>query len=120
MGVIAYSCDVMPCSGGYPQFHIQDSCLHYINGDCTFTTQDGKTHTVSGKWDLLIAHPPCTYLTNASSMRLRVDGVIDEERMQKAREAKEFFMQIYHADCDHICIENPVPGRIHELPRYTY
>jgi hypothetical protein len=68
------------------------------------------------KWDMIIAFPPCTYLTNAGSMRLRVNGEINEERMQKAREAKEFFMAFYNADCPHIAIENPVPGKIHELP----
>lgn len=90
-----------------------------INGNCSFETMDGMTHAIDGRWDLLIAFPPCTYLTNAGSMRLRINGVINEERMQKAREAKEFFMAFYNADCPHIAIENPVPGKIHQLPKYT-
>jgi len=68
---------------------------------------------------MIIAFPPCTYLTNAGSMRLRVNGEINEERMKKAKEAKEakeFFMAFYNANCPHIAIENPVPGKIHELP----
>lgn len=68
------------------------------------------------KWDMIIAFPPCTYLTNAGSMRLRVNGEIDQERMKKAVEAKEFFMAFYEADCPRIAIENPVPGKIHGLP----
>lgn len=67
---------------------------------------------------MIVAFPPCTYLTNASSVRLRVNGVINEERMAKAMLAKEFFMSIYYAGCDRIIIENPVPGRIHNLPKY--
>lgn len=68
---------------------------------------------------MIIAFPPCTYLTNASSVRLRPGGVLDEDRMAKAIEAKSFFMAFYNANCKRICIENPVPGKIHQLPPYT-
>jgi hypothetical protein len=67
---------------------------------------------------MIFGFPPCTYLTNASSVRLRVRGVIDEERMAKAVEAKKFFLAILNADCDRIIVENPVPGKIHGLPKY--
>lgn len=80
---------------------------------------DGDLHAIIGTWDLLIAFPPCTYLTNAGSVRLRVKGKINEERMAKAVEAKAFFMRFLEADCQKICVENPTPGRIHQLPEYT-
>lgn len=81
-------------------------------------TMDGKWHFV-GRWDLLIAHPPCTYLCNASSVRLRPHGVLNEERMAKARVAKEFFLAMLEADVPRVCVENPVPGKIHGLPPYS-
>lgn len=59
----AYSCDIEPCSGREIWWHIQSDVLPLLNGNCTFTTMDGVLHRVSGKWDLIIAHPPCTYLS---------------------------------------------------------
>lgn len=115
----AFSCDIQECSGGHPEWHIQGDCLPLINGDCTFTTSDSHTHTQVGEWDLLIAHPPCTYLTNASAVRMRVKGVIQEERYAKAMEAKEFFMQFYNAKCKRIAIENPTPMKLVGLPEYS-
>lgn len=119
LGHEAYSCDIIECSGGYPEWHILGDALNVINGNCDFTTQDGEKHTIIGKWDLLIAHPPCTYLTNASAVRMRVKGEIVPERYAKAMEAKEFFMRFINADCDRICVENPVPLKIVNLPPYT-
>ena len=119
LGHEAYSCDIIECSGGHPEWHILGDALKVINGNCDFTTQDGEKHTIIGKWDLLIAHPPCTYLTNASAVRMRVKGEIVPERYAKAMEAKEFFMKFINADCDRICVENPVPLKIVNLPPYT-
>lgn len=119
LGHEAYSCDIIECSGGHPEWHILDDALKVINGNCDFITQDGEKHTIIGKWDLLIAHPPCTYLTNASAVRMRVKGEIVPERYAKAMEAKEFFMRFINADCDRICVENPVPLKIVNLPPYT-
>ena len=82
--------------------------------------QQTHTHTQTGKWDLLIAHPPCTYLSNAGACRLYPHkGQLDQERYQKGLEGKEFFMKFYSADCDKICIENPVPSKIFNLPEKT-
>lgn len=119
LGHEAYSCDIIECSGGHPEWHILGDALKVINGNCDFITQDGEKHTIIGKWDLLIAHPPCTYLTNASAVRMRVKGKIVPERYAKAMEAKEFFMRFINADCDRICVENPVPLKIVNLPPYT-
>ena len=66
----AFSCDIQECSGGHPEWHICGDVLPLINGRCKFETMDGKTHEISDKWDLIIAHPPCTYLSNAGACRL--------------------------------------------------
>lgn len=119
LGHEAYSCDIQKCSGGYPEWHILGDVLPILGGRCTVTTMDGTTHEIPGKWDLIIAHPPCTYLTNAGAVRMRVNGEIQPERYAKAMEAKAFFMRFYDADCDRIAIENPTPMKIVALPGYS-
>lgn len=66
LGHEAYSCDIIPCSGGHPEWHIRQDVLPLLNGYCFFKTCDGSAHYVLGRWDMLIAFPPCTYLTAAS------------------------------------------------------
>ncbi len=119
LGHEAYSCDIQECSGGHPEWHIHGDVLPLINGNCTFTTMDGITHRIDSRWDLLIAHPPCTYLSKAGGNRLRINGKIQECRLRKGFDARCFFMKFYNADCEHICVENPIPLKIFELPRYT-
>lgn len=82
------------------------------------TTMDGQVHDV-GKWGLVIAHPPCTYLSNAGANWLRINGAIQPERMAKAKEAKAMFMALLDADVPRIAVENPVPGKVHGLPPYS-
>lgn len=94
LGHEAYSCDLIPCSGGHPEWHIQQDVLPLLNGYCFFKTCDGSAHYVLGRWDMLIAFPPCTYLTNASAVRMRVNGEIVAERYAKAMEAKAFFYEL--------------------------
>lgn len=122
-GHIAYSCDILPCSGGHPEWHCQGDVLNILNGSGDkeeyFCTQDNKSHKLPVKWDLIIAHPPCTYLSNAGARFLYPKGVLNEERLKLGLEAKEFFMAFYNADCEKICIENPTPSRVYELPKYT-
>lgn len=116
----AFSCDVIECSGGHPEWHIKQDVLPLLDGNCTFTTCDGSTHTINGKWDLIIGHPPCTYLSVAGAARLYpTKGQIDLDRYQKGLEAKEFFMAIYNADCERICVENPISMRVFEMPKHT-
>lgn len=115
----AYSCDIEPCSGGHPEWHIQQDVLPLINGDCTFKTVDGVEHRVDGQWDLLICHPPCTYLSNAGARHLWKGHRLNEERYAKGLEAKAFFMEFLNADCEHIVVENPIPSKVYELPPYT-
>lgn len=116
-GHIAFSCDVQQPSGGHPEWHILGNALDFLNGG-KIVTMDGTTHDIE-KWDLLIAHPPCTYLTNAGAVRMRRDGEIVEERFAKALEAKAFFMKFYNVDIPMIAIENPTPMKIVDLPPYT-
>lgn len=115
----AYSCDIQECSGGHPEWHILGDVLPLINGFCEFETVDAENHKINGKWDLLIAHPPCTYLTNAGARWLWAGHKLNEERFQKGLNAKAFFMAFYNADCPRIAIENPVPSSVFELPKYN-
>lgn len=67
LGHEAYSCDIEPCSGGHPEWHIQADVLPLLDGGCSFCTMDGMGHHISGKWDMVIAFPPCTYLTSVGN-----------------------------------------------------
>ena len=115
----AFSCDIEPCSGGHPEWHIMQDVIPLLNGRCSFITMDGIEHSIDGKWDLIIAHPPCTYLSNAGARFLYPKGVLNEERLAKGMIAKDFFMHFYNANCDRIAIENPIPSKVYGLPPYT-
>lgn len=107
----AYSCDIIECSGGHPEWHIKADVLPILNGNCQFETTDGEKHNLDGKWDMIIAFPPCTYLTNAGTRHfsLKCNSVEKVEKRIKLRsQAKDFFMKFVEADCDKIVIENPV------------
>lgn len=117
----AYSCDIIEPSGGRLEWHIKENAIELINGNCIFVTMDGKIHrdVSQNEWDLIIAHPPCTYLSNVGARHLWKNHVLNQERYEKGLEAKKFFMQLYNAECPKIAIENPIPSRIYDLPRYT-
>lgn len=121
LGHEAYSCDMIPCSGNHPEWHIQQDVLPLINGYCVFRTCDGVAHAIMQKWDMLIAFPPCTYLTAASAVRVfnSDHGIKDPERYQKGIEAAAFFRAFLDADCPRIAIENPVMMKCFGLPPYT-
>lgn len=97
----AFSCDILDCYGGHPEWHIKDDVLNHLD--------DG--------WDMLIGFPPCTYLTNASSCRMfsKVNG-LNEERFEKLISAREFFYKLWESNIRFICLENPVPMKIASLP----
>lgn len=119
-GHIAFSCDIDDCSGGAPEWHIKQDVLPLLNGFCSFTTCDGKQHTVPQRWDMIIAFPPCTYLTAAGACRLYpTKGVIDPARYELGKDAAAFFMSILNADCDRIAVENPTPMKVFNLPKYN-
>ena len=111
----AYSCDIIMCSGGHPEWHIWADVLPILNGG-EFRTCDGVLHNVV-KWDMIIAFPPCTYLSKAGACNLIKNGQIDNDRLELGKNASAFFMAIYNADCDKIVIENPVPMTIFNLPQ---
>ena len=119
LGHEAYSCDILEPSGAHPEWHIMQDVLPLLNGKCSFMTMDGQAHSIAGRWDMIIAFPPCTYLTNAGARHLYKGGQLNEKRYEKGLEAKQFFMKFYNADCPRIAIENPTPSRIYELPEKT-
>lgn len=126
LGHEAYSCDIQEPSGGHLEWHILGDVLNVLNwkdqgnnnGGIWFETKDGVFHCVE-KWDLIIAHPPCTYLSNAGACRLYPrKGELNQERYEKGLKAKHFFMQFLCADCEHIAVENPIPSKVFGLPKY--
>lgn len=110
LGHAAFSCDILPCSGNHEEWHIQGDVLPLLNGHCKFKTMDGVEHEILGKWDIIIAFPPCTYLTVAGNRWFNVEryGSKAIQRYKDREQAIKFFMRFVNADCDRIAIENPV------------
>lgn len=104
MGHTAFSCDIIDCSGGHPEWHIKQDVLPLLDGDCLFTTCDGQPHYQIFQWDMIIAFPPCTHLCN-SGARWFTEG---RKPLSLRDEAAEFFMRFVNADCERIAIENPI------------
>lgn len=132
----AFSCDIIECSGGHPEWHIKEDVLKILNpsyqqvlygstptpvvGDSShsvkqwygisFYTMDGKFHIVEGKWDMIIAFPPCTFLTNTGNRWFDVVkyGYSAQRRWDERCIAICFFLYIAFADCEKIIIENPI------------
>jgi len=105
LGHEAFSCDIQECSGGYPEWHLQTDAIE---------------EAYSGKYDMMIAHPPCTYMSKAGARWMYpTAGNLSEARFEKAMEAKDFFMKLMNAPIEFIAIENPVPLKIVGLPKYT-
>ena len=100
----AFSCDIIDCSGGHPEWHIKGDALELLKL----------------KWDMIIAHPPCTYMSKAGARWMYPkSGELNAERYAAAMDAKKFFMQFLNADCPRIAVENPVPLRVVNLPKCT-
>lgn len=119
LGHEAYSCDIQGCSGGHPEWHIQGDCLPLLGGAISFRTSDGVEHMIDGKWDLIIAHPPCTKTSNAGANHLYRGGKLNIQRYYEGLCGKALFMAIWAADCEKVVIENPVPSKIFDLPKPT-
>lgn len=103
LGVESYSCDLQECSGGHPEWHIKQDVIPLLNGSCRFVTCDCIEHNIVGKWDMIIAFPPCTDLCVSGARyfeRKRADGT--------QQKSIDFFMQFVNADCEKIAIENPI------------
>ena len=104
LGHEAYSCDTEPCSGGHPEWHLQQDVAPILKQE----------------WDMIIAFPPCTYLSNAGACRLYPKkGILNEDRYKKGLEAKEFFMMFYNSKCLMVAIENPVSSTIFKIPKHS-
>lgn len=97
-GASAWSCDIEPCSGGHPEWHFQCDVTQLIHQN----------------WDLIIAHPPCTYLARVSAVQLKKKP----SRITQLISAREFFMMFTQLDCP-TCIENPIPLRAAHLPKWS-
>lgn len=119
LGHNAYSCDIQECRrGANPSWHIHGDVTPYLQGLCHFVTQDGEKHMVP-KWDLIIAHPPCTYLCKVSSIHMVVKGVVQLPRLHKMNQARKFFLTCLNAKADYVAVENPLPMGRANLPRPT-
>ena len=114
----AYSCDIIECSGGHPEWHIMGDVIPLLdrvgNGnnwwpDIYFITMDGAEHFVE-RWDVIICFPPCTYLTVTGNRWFNVERYGEKaiQRQKNREEAIKFFMTFAIADCTRIAIENPV------------
>lgn len=104
LGHEAFSCDLEPCSGGHPEWHLQ----------C-----DALKEAYSGKYEMMIAHPPCTYLSHAGARWLYPKGVLNKDRLAKGMEAKELFVKLLEAPIEKIAIENPTPSKVYGLPPHS-
>lgn len=94
LGHEAYSCDIQPCSGGHPEWHLKVDALELLKM----------------RWDMIIAHPPCTYLTNTGNRWFSVERYGDKakNRFEKRKDAADFFLRFAEANCSRIAIENPI------------
>ena len=97
----AWSCDILPT----------ESLGNHFQGDVLEHLDKG--------WDMMIAHPPCTYLSNAGARFLYPKGKLNEDRYKLGLKAKEFFMALYNAPINKICVENPISSKIYNLPKYN-
>ena len=106
----AYSCDIIDQSGGHSEWHIMQDVIPLLNGNCEFTTTDGKKHVIVGQWDMIIAFPPCTYLTVTGNRWFNVERYGEKaiKRYKDRENAIYFFMAFANSDCEKIAIENPV------------
>lgn len=116
----AFSCDIQRCGRGRnPAWHIHGFVEPYLQGKTEFTTQDGQHHQVPG-WDLIVAHPPCTYLCKMGSVHMWKDGQLNRERMKLMNQARSFFLTCLNADAPYVAVENPLPMAMALLPKPSF
>lgn len=117
LGHEAYSCDIQPCHpGGHPEWHIHGDVLPILDGLADFLTQDNTPHHIE-HWDIIIAHPPCTYLCRVQMPLLKPKGQIDPVRFCQMKMARDFFFRCLRARADYVAVENPVPVKLAQLPQ---
>lgn len=113
-GYAAYSCDLVSCYGGHPEWHIVGDAAQVVQGNSIFVTESGA-QLVVGEWSLIIAHPPCTMLTHSSAVAYS-KGLHSDDDIEAAR---CFFMKMLNAPAQHVAVENPAPMARAALPRYN-
>lgn len=107
-GHLAFSCDIKDCSGGHPEWHIKGDVIEHL-----------KSVPIN-YYDLIIAHPPCTYLSVAGAVNFYKNNQVNRGRFEEQRKAKDFFMFFYNFNgCKRICIENPRAMKSAGLPPYS-
>lgn len=128
LGHNAFSCDLQPCRrGGVPWWHIHGDVTPFLHGETRFKVQDG-VHLNVPRWDLIIAHPPCTYLSKVSSVHMAANADYDimwrghVKRVNRIRydlmsAARSFFFECLDAAAPFVAVENPIPMAIAQLPR---
>ena len=116
-----FSCDLFNFSGIRPDRHILCDVRFIVNGFCTFKTMDGHIHFLDKKWDLIIAFPPCTYFSRVNFFNYYRNGIFNKKRFNESKPYVDLFYSIYNANCDKICIENPLPISLFKdiLPPYS-
>lgn len=102
LGHDAWSCDLLPSDDNSP-YHIQGDVIPLLGQG----------------WDLMVAHPPCTYLSRAGARWLHKGGMIDGKRYASGLLGKSFFFQLLNAPIPRIAVENPTPLKIYQLPMHT-
>lgn len=115
LGFECYSNDINPCYGGHPEWHIIGDAEQVIMGNKVYSLENGEHLELDGRWDMIIAHPPCTMITHSSAVVLSQG----KHTMDDVREGARFFMAMLNAPCEHIAVENPAPMRITGLPKYN-
>lgn len=132
LGHNAFSCDIQKCRLN-PDWHILGDVTPFLKGQTTFTTQSGVQLSVPG-WDLIICHPPCTYLCKVSSVHLisrkadkpqgdgwyyrsDIDAWFNRLRYRKLLRSRDFFMQCLNASAPYVAVENPLPMALAKLPK---
>ncbi len=128
LGHKAFSCDIQPClPSGNPYWHIQGDVTPLLHGDTAFKVQAGFLRCVP-RWDLIIAHPPCTYLSKVSSPLMYKEPLepidcngeqlmLNRTRYDSMIKGREFFYECLNANAPYVAVENPIPMRMARLPR---
>lgn len=120
LGHRAFSCDIQQCRRtGHPEWHITGDVTPYLDGLTEFITSDGRKHRIK-KWDLIIAHPPCTYLCKLSSVHMVIKGKLQLPRYRRMIEGRKFFMKCLNAKAHYIAVENPLPMARAKLPTPSF
>ena len=115
LGIETYSNDILPCYGGHPEWHIIGDATHVVQGNGKFMLESGECIDILGRWDLIIAHPPCTMLTHSSAVAYS-KGLHTDAQVARA---KDFFLAMLNAPAEYVAVENPAPMKWIGLPRYN-